>query len=148
MRKLLLVGLIASVVAFGTVAVAGDYYYTAPIDTTRAGTGHRAVNYLDAAIDTTSSGNPSRTDCFWGEWTIELYCEEDSSVYVGFYDLYEYPTGTTAIRCSTGRWLEGDADYCEIGWADSIHVWMRQSPDSGQVTAHGDMEDYRNIHGQ
>ena len=134
MRRLVLVGALVLALAGAAMAQVVPFQYSHTIalnDTvgsadgaTYLGSGHRAV---DAA------GN-----YFIGEWTIELWCVEDSSAFVSFYDLYESPANTTAIRDSVVREFKGDADYCDALWADSIHVWLRTgASDSGQVSAKG-----------
>ena len=143
MRRYVLVGLMV----LGLAGVAGaqqiPFQYSSAIalnDTvgsadgaTYLGSGHRAVD---------ASGN-----YFMGEWTIELWCAEDSSAFIGFYDLYENPDNATAIRDSVVGEFKGEADYCDYLWADSVHVWLRcGAADSGKVAAKGLRP--TNIHGK
>ena len=147
LRRVVLVGAMAAMLigAFGGstgVMARPDFFYTSGItltdssgvhDGTFVGSCHRAVNY-------------NSQDYFLGLWTIELYCPEASPATVVFYDLYENPDGTTAIRDSLVRELPGLADYCDIGWGDCVRIWLRIGVvDSGQVTAIG--TESRDIYG-
>jgi len=85
-------------------------------------------------------------DYFQATWTV-VFSVCDTSGYATWFDLFENPSGTTAIRDSGVVTLKAGQNYNDAFIADSIAITTYENGDSITVIGVGDYKDWRNVHG-